>query len=68
MAKATTGLIKQQVAAKLEKLMGATQFGGAKGGGTDYPNHTVRTAMRVAKSCMWSIFVMFLDLEKAYDK
>ena len=45
-----------------------TQYGGVAGGGTDIPNHTIRSLLQYAKLCSLSIFVLFLDLEKAFDK
>ena len=45
-----------------------SQYGGMAGGGTDYPNHTVRSALQYARLFSLSVFVLSLDLEKAFDK
>ena len=44
------------------------QYGGVPYGGTDIPNHIIRSAIDLASLLEWSIFILFLDLEKAYDK
>eukprot|EP00973_Karenia_brevis_P064818 9003079-Karenia_brevis.AAC.1 len=48
--------------------MPATQHGAVKGRGTDIASHTIRSAQAAAKLLRKSIFVLFVDLVKAFDK
>jgi len=48
--------------------MRITQFGGLKGGSTDIPHHLIKSAIEYAALFNLSIFVLFLDLEKAFDR
>jgi hypothetical protein len=68
MAKAGISIVKDHVGPALPRSYSENQFGGVAGGGTDFANHTVRTAIHYAKAFALSIFILFLDLEKAYDK
>ena len=42
--------------------------GGAAGRSTDFANHTIRTLIDYARALSLSVFILFLDLEKAYDR
>ena len=48
--------------------MPESQCGGVAEGGTDYAHHTITTCIDYAKIMSLSIFVLFLDLEKAFDR
>ena len=44
------------------------QFGAVPARGIDFANHLVRTLLDIASALQWSIFVLFLDLVKAFDR
>ena len=68
LAKAYIGILNSNVASTYDKRISHTQFGATSGGGTDIPAHIVQSAIEYAHHFGLSIFVMFLDLEKAFDR
>ena len=46
----------------------ASQFGAVAGGGTDFAHHFVLTCLDYAAAFKLSIFILFADLVKAFDK
>ena len=67
-SKAFIGTLKDEMQQQVQDNTADNQFGGMAGGGTDFPNHTIRSVLQYAKMCSLSVFVLFLDLEKAFDK
>eukprot|EP00959_Pyramimonas_sp_CCMP1952_P061809 1291714-Pyramimonas_sp.AAC.1 len=47
--------------------MPSTQFGAVPRGGCDFATHTVLAAVDIGQSRALSIFVLFIDLTKAFD-
>ncbi|CAK0869748.1 unnamed protein product [Prorocentrum cordatum] len=48
--------------------MPATQFGAVAQKGTDFASHLVQSLIALAEKNGWSIFVLFIDLVKAFDR
>ena len=48
--------------------MPVDQHGGVSGRGTDFATYVVRASLEYAALAEWSIFVLYLDLVKAYDR
>ena len=67
-SKAFTDILKDELQPQLRAHIPDNQYGGMAGGGTDIPNHTIRSVLQYAKLFALSVFVLFLDLEKAFDK
>jgi hypothetical protein len=65
MAKTMVGILKEDADPYFAKAMPSDQFGGVSGGGTDYPSHLVSSMLYYAKFAALSVFILFLDLEKA---
>ena len=61
-------IVKDEVAQQYEQDNPGAQFGGVANGATDVPTHIVREFIAHAKSVRRSWAVIFLDLEKAFDK
>ena len=68
LAKAYIDILKDNVIPLYNLNLSRTQFGAIAGGGTDMPCHLVQSAIAYAKFMNLCIFVLFLDLEKAFDK
>jgi hypothetical protein len=68
LAKSYTGVLKMECITKVLSVLPDDQFGGVPGGGTDFANHLIRSLLQLAKVAGMSAFVLFLDLEKAYDR
>ena len=66
--KALTGIVKNAIDPFYEHHMPPTQFGAVKHRGTDMATHLIRSAIDTAKLLELSIFVLFVDLVKAFDK
>ena len=68
LAKAFIGQLKNEIEPAYARNMPESQCGGVAVGGTEYAHHTITTCIDYAKIMGMSIFVLFLDLEKAFDK
>ena len=68
LAKGYIGQLKDNVDEQYCRNMPESQFGAVKNGGTDYAHHLVLTSIDYARLAAQSIFILFLDLEKAYDR
>ena len=68
LAKTYTGVLVARAMPCLRPLIPEEQFGGFKGGGTDFANLSVRCLLQFAALAGLSVFALFLDLEKAFDK
>ena len=68
MGKSFIDCLKQDLDEKYCANMPSCQFGAIKGGGTDLAHHLVLTALDYAAAMSYSIFVLFVDLVKAFDK
>ena len=66
--KALKGIIKSCIDPAYESHMPQSQFGAVRGRGTDMASHIVRSAIDAAKLLHLSLFVLFVDLVKAFDK
>ena len=67
-SKGFAGQLKAFVDPAYELAMPPNQHGGTKGRGTDFASHIVRSLLDIAHLKGWSVFVLFLDLIKAYDR
>ena len=65
--KVVCGWLQSLVSPALRKCMGSWQFGLPRMG-TLLANHTLRVWMQVCSAMGWSILVLFVDLEKAFDR
>jgi hypothetical protein len=61
-------LIKNELAPTIAARLPASQYGGVEGGGTDFPNHTLRLLVEYAKVASLSLFILFVDLSQAFDR
>ena len=66
--KGLVGMIKDAVDPVYTAKMPLVQHGAVAGRGTDKASHLVRSAAAAAAMLKWSIFVLFVDLVKAFDK
>ena len=61
-----------QVKDKVEPEYGANvpdnQYGAVAGRGTDFASHIISSAIAAASLSQWSIFILFVDLVKAFDR
>ena len=62
------GIIMQQVNLTYCAFMPCTQFGAVEKRGSDFATHVVISSIQVARLRNWSIFIMFIDLTKAFDR
>jgi hypothetical protein len=67
-SKAFASQLKSFVDPVYELAMPTSQHGGTKGRGTDFASHIVWCTLDIAKLKNWSVFVLFLNLIKAYDR
>ena len=67
-AKAFICDLKSHVEEKYCKAMPPSQHGAVAGGGTDLAHHFLLLCMDLARSAQMSLFVLFLDSIKAFDK
>jgi hypothetical protein len=68
LAKPLVGLIKNEFDPIYRANAPSSQYGGVAGGGTDYAHHFLLSALAYAALQSCSIFVLFVDLVKAYDQ
>ena len=68
LAKGFISQLKEEVDGAYDENMPKTQFGSVAKGGTEYAHHIVTSCLDYARLLSLSVFVLFLDLEKAYDK
>ena len=68
LAKSHIGILKDFVVQKFAEHMRPSQYGGVPGGSTDVPHHTISSSLNYSQIYRKSIFIIFLDLEKAFDK
>ena len=66
-SKAFASQLKAFVDPVYELAMALNQHGGTMGRGTDFASHIARSMLELARLKAWSVFVLFLDLIKAYD-
>ena len=66
--KALVGRIKNAVEEQYNSGVPLSQYGAVCGRGTDFATHVVRTLASIAERENWSIFSLFLDLVKAFDR
>ena len=66
-AQAFIGNLDDRVRERVERSLPRDQYGGRKGGGTDFPAHVVQSLIKVARMAGLSIFLFFVDLVAAYD-
>ena len=67
-SKAFASQLKSYVDPVYELAMPINQHGATRGRGTDFASHIVRSLIGVADVRCWSVFALFLDLIKAYDR
>lgn len=67
LAKGFISMLKDEVEPHYAKHVPSTQFGSVAKGGTEYAHHIVTSCVDYTRLSSLSIFVLFLDLEKAYD-
>ena len=65
--KAFINCLKEDLDDGYRANMPGCQFGAIKGGGTDFAHHIVLSALDYAAGMSFSIFVLFVDLVKAFD-
>lgn len=68
LAKATISCVKDALETPYRANMPSSQFGAVGGGGTDFVHHFVLTCLDYAAVFTLGIFVLFVDLIKAFDK
>ena len=66
--KGLVGIIKNAVDQVYTEKMPTSQHGAVAGRGTDMASHLIRSAVAAAAMLKLSIFVLFVDLVKAFDK
>ena len=66
--KGLTGIIKDALDPALNQNLPADQYGGVSERGTDFATHLVVSATAVAQLLNLSVFVLFVDLTKAFDR
>ncbi|CAK0897979.1 unnamed protein product [Prorocentrum cordatum] len=67
-AKGLAGMVKQSVEPAYEQNVPQDQYGAVRRRGADFATHIVVTVAALAKAMNWSIFILFLDLVKAFDR
>ena len=68
MAKILSDLLSIHVSPQYHMHMPESQHGCVRGKSTDLANHMIRAALEYASLARLSIFILFLDLEKAFDR
>eukprot|EP00973_Karenia_brevis_P086679 12019149-Karenia_brevis.AAC.1 len=68
MFKAIFSIVLSPVTEVYASRISLTQFGAVNKRGADFATHVVLTATAVAKTWKRSIFVLFVDLVKAFDR
>ena len=66
--KVLLSLVMAPVTAVYNQMVPATQFGAVSKRGSDFATHVVLTAIDAAKRWAWSIFILFVDLSKVFDR
>ena len=66
--KVLSSLLYENIEEKYQRFVGSSQFGGVPAMGTALASHVLRSMMDLARLRHWSIFVLFIDLTKAYDR
>eukprot|EP00973_Karenia_brevis_P051453 7144988-Karenia_brevis.AAC.1 len=67
-SKGLTTILKDALEPTVNAHMPDDQYGGVPKRGTDFATHLVLTATAIAKLRNWSVFVLFVDLTKAFDR
>ena len=67
-AKCIISLLQDSITPKYCEAMLAEQMGGVPSGGTEYASHLIRSVIDYAAMKSLSVFILFVDLEKAYDR
>ena len=67
LAKAFIGSVYQDVQQHVVDAARVSQFGGVEGGGTDLAGHSLRAFLQATTSLNVSTFVLYVDLERAFD-
>ena len=68
MGKASIGRIKHELDEPYKQNMPSCQFGAVAGGGTDFAHHVILSVIAYAAELSLSLFSLFVDLVKAFDK
>ena len=68
LGKVLPDLIKEDLTPFIAARLPRSQYGGVEGGGTDFPNHTLRLLVEYAKAEALSVFILFVDLSQAFDR
>ena len=61
-------LMKADIDTQYNDKIPADQYGATRGRGTDFATHIITSIAAVAKIMEWSIFILFIDLTKAFDR
>ena len=61
-------MMKQDIDVQYNLKIPQDQYGATKGRGTDFATHIITSMAAVAKLMEWSIFLLFIDLTKAFDR
>ena len=67
LSKIFTGTLQAELTPTYNKFLPETQCGAVAGRGTDFANHLVRSVIDFAYLRNYCYFLLFLDLEKAFD-
>ena len=67
LGKILTALLQRHLDSLYTRLVGKSQFGAVAGRGTTLASLSLRTFADVCSAQGWSLFVLFIDLSKAYD-
>ncbi|CAK0868120.1 unnamed protein product [Prorocentrum cordatum] len=66
--KGLAGIVKDALGPTVNEHLPATQFGAVAKRGTDFATHMVLTATALAQAWHASLFLLFVDLTKAFDR
>ncbi|CAK0907837.1 unnamed protein product [Prorocentrum cordatum] len=66
--KALTGMLKRSIEDVYTAKMPINQHGAVAGRGTDFASHIVATMADIASMMGWSVFILYLDIVKAFDR
>ena len=66
--KALKGILKESIDVRYNDRIPLDQFGATKGRGTDFATHIITSMASIAFMMQWSMFILFIDLVKAFDR
>ena len=61
-------LMKLDIDVQYNEKVPADQYGATQGRGTDFATHIITSMAAIAKMMEWSIFILFFDFAKAFDR